>query len=112
MTSLNLFTTKFSNVLDLLEKRKTQTKYMIFDTPGQIEVFTWSASGTIITEALVSACATVTDLLEFRTPLWCKKKLFVGGCFSHRDSVRYGRFCEHKSDNFHVQHALRLQYSL
>jgi len=27
--------------------------YVVFDTPGQIEVFTWSASGTIITEALV-----------------------------------------------------------
>lgn len=26
---------------------------MLIDTPGQIEVFTWSASGTIITEALV-----------------------------------------------------------
>ena len=24
------------------------------DTPGQIEVFTWSASGSIITESLVS----------------------------------------------------------
>ena len=29
-------------------------KYMIFDTPGQIEVFTWSASGTIVTETLAS----------------------------------------------------------
>ena len=27
---------------------------MILDTPGQIEVFTWSASGTIITETLVN----------------------------------------------------------
>lgn len=29
------------------------------DTPGQIEVFTWSASGTIITEALSSTLPTV-----------------------------------------------------
>lgn len=28
-------------------------RYVLIDTPGQIEVFTWSASGTIITEALV-----------------------------------------------------------
>ena len=34
---------------------------MIFDTPGQIEVFTWSASGTIITETLVCVC--VCDML-------------------------------------------------
>jgi GPN-loop GTPase len=53
MTSLNLFTTKFVGVLELLEKRKGDVQHMIFDTPGQIEVFTWSASGTIITEALV-----------------------------------------------------------
>jgi len=32
-------------------------RYIILDTPGQIEVFTWSASGTIITETLVSVKA-------------------------------------------------------
>ena len=30
-------------------------RYVMFDTPGQIEVFTWSASGTIISETLVRA---------------------------------------------------------
>ncbi|KAE8297801.1 GPN-loop GTPase 1 [Larimichthys crocea] len=30
-------------------------RYVLIDTPGQIEVFTWSASGTIITEALASS---------------------------------------------------------
>ena len=34
-------------------------RFAIFDTPGQIEVFTWSASGAIITEALASSFATV-----------------------------------------------------
>ena len=29
-------------------------RYILLDTPGQIEVFTWSASGSIITETLVS----------------------------------------------------------
>src|SRR5699024_8529550 len=33
--------------------------YVLFDTPGQVEVFTWSASGTIITEALASKFPTV-----------------------------------------------------
>lgn len=32
---------------------------MLFDTPGQIEVFTWSASGTIITETLANTFPTV-----------------------------------------------------
>lgn len=54
VTSLNLFATKFDQVLKLVEKRSKEHKYVIFDTPGQIEVFTWSASGSIITEALAS----------------------------------------------------------
>lgn len=32
---------------------------MIIDTPGQIEIFTWSASGAIITDAVASALPTV-----------------------------------------------------
>lgn len=33
--------------------------YVIVDTPGQIEIFTWSASGAIITDAVASAIPTV-----------------------------------------------------
>ena len=36
------------------EQRFSTCRYVLIDTPGQIEVFTWSASGNIITEALVS----------------------------------------------------------
>lgn len=59
ITSLNLFSTRFDQVLGLLDKKKKDHKYVIFDTPGQIEVFTWSASGTIITESLASTYPTV-----------------------------------------------------
>nr|CAG8447746.1 10542_t:CDS:10 [Entrophospora candida] len=45
LTSLNLFTTKFDQVLDFISKH----------TPGQIEIFTWSASGAIITDALAAS---------------------------------------------------------
>lgn len=55
ITSLNLFSTRFDQVMDILTKRQQDGfKFTIIDTPGQIEVFTWSASGTIITEALAS----------------------------------------------------------
>lgn len=40
--------------MTLLQKRSGEVKNIIIDTPGQIEVFTWSASGAIITETLVS----------------------------------------------------------
>ncbi|KAG6463404.1 hypothetical protein O3G_MSEX013852 [Manduca sexta] len=59
VTALNLFSTKFGQVVDLIEKAGKKHKYCVIDTPGQIEVFTWSASGTIITEALASSCPTV-----------------------------------------------------
>ena len=32
---------------------------MLIDTPGQIEVFTWSAGGSIISESIASAVPTV-----------------------------------------------------
>ncbi|XP_075255428.1 GPN-loop GTPase 1-like [Convolutriloba macropyga] len=93
MTSLNIFATKFDQVVRLLEKRQTQlndgekqqtetqssdkrgaassssgiTKdrsdesldYVLVDTPGQIEVFTWSASGAIISESLAAHLPTM-----------------------------------------------------
>lgn len=51
ITSLNLFATKIDQVISLIEKRRDELDYIFVDTPGQIEVFTWSASGQLITEA-------------------------------------------------------------
>ena len=74
MTSLNLFTTKFDQVIQILEQRAftesnkeddpdlMRTKkldFILVDTPGQIEAFTWSASGSILTEALATSFPTV-----------------------------------------------------
>uniref|UniRef100_H2YSG5 GPN-loop GTPase n=1 Tax=Ciona savignyi TaxID=51511 RepID=H2YSG5_CIOSA len=72
MTALNLFATKFDQVrnsvflflyhcivLSLLQKRVPEFKNVVIDTPGQIEVFTWSASGAIITESLAATFPTV-----------------------------------------------------
>ncbi|CAL1603377.1 unnamed protein product [Knipowitschia caucasica] len=55
VTSLNLFATRFDQVMQFIEKKKNNHRFVLIDTPGQIEVFTWSASGTIITEALASS---------------------------------------------------------
>ena len=68
MTSLNLFATKVDQILGLLEKRTApdpgkpaskQIKNIIVDTPGQIEVFVWSASGAILLDSLASSFPTV-----------------------------------------------------
>lgn len=59
LTSLNLFATRFDQVLGILERRASELQYVFLDTPGQIEIFTWSASGAIITEALAATYPTV-----------------------------------------------------
>ncbi|XP_060534441.1 GPN-loop GTPase 1 [Cylas formicarius] len=57
VTSLNLFSTKFPEVMGFIEK--IPNEFCVLDTPGQIEVFAWSVSGSIITEALASSFPTV-----------------------------------------------------
>lgn len=59
VTSLNLFATKIDQVIGLVEKRSDNFKHCIIDTPGQIECFVWSASGSIVTEAFASTFPTV-----------------------------------------------------
>ena len=66
MTSLNLFSTKFDQVMKILEGKKDKHEYVVVDTPGQIEVFTWSASGQIITEAISSIMPTVVVYKKIR----------------------------------------------
>lgn len=69
LTSLNLFATKVDQIISLLEKRTTTCpanpnskkpiKNIIVDTPGQIEVFVWSASGSILLDSLATSFPTV-----------------------------------------------------
>jgi GTPase SAR1 family protein len=59
LTCLNLFATRFDQVVSLLEKRADALDYIFIDTPGQIEAFTWSAGGKIIHELLATAFPTV-----------------------------------------------------
>jgi GTPase SAR1 family protein len=80
LTSLNLFSTKIDQVMSILEKRclpqpaeekkepekaaaaaapTPSTSHIIVDTPGQIEVFVWSASGSILLSSLASSFPTV-----------------------------------------------------
>lgn len=50
-------------VISVIERRAEQLDYVLVDTPGQIEIFTWSASGAIITEAFASTFPTVVTYL-------------------------------------------------
>ncbi|OAL37241.1 hypothetical protein AYO20_03417 [Fonsecaea nubica] len=67
LTSLNLFATKIDQIISLLEMRANPLPdskvppphHFLVDTPGQIEVFVWSASGSILLESLASSFPTV-----------------------------------------------------
>jgi GTPase SAR1 family protein len=59
LTALNLFTTKFDQVLGYIDRKADHLDYVLVDTPGQIEIFTWSASGQIITDSLAATYPTV-----------------------------------------------------
>jgi len=72
VTALNLFATRFDQVLGLFQKRAPTLDHIVLDTPGQIEVFTWSASGAIITESLAGTLPTcvvyVVDTVRAQSP--------------------------------------------
>ena len=65
MTCLNLFSTNIHKIIDVLEK-KTDLDYITIDTPGQLEVFSWSASGKIISDSFACTYPTVNNNLIFR----------------------------------------------
>ena len=85
VTSLNIFATKIDQIINILEKRTApksetpkakQIKNIIVDTPGQIEVFMWSASGSILLESLASSFPTVVAYI-IDTPRTCSTSTFM-----------------------------------
>ena len=50
LTCLNLFSTNIDKVISVLETKK-DLDFIVIDTPGQLEVFSWSASGKLISDS-------------------------------------------------------------
>lgn len=61
LCALNLFAARFDRVLEAIDEavKTDEYEYILIDTPGQIEIFTWSASGTIIMESLSATYPTI-----------------------------------------------------
>ena len=77
LTALNLFATRFDQVMKFADQRaKEGMEYLLVDTPGQIEIFTWSASGAIITETLATSFPTVL-VYVMDTPRNCRSATFM-----------------------------------
>jgi hypothetical protein len=41
------------------------SSYIVVDSPGQLEVFSWSASGKLISDSLATIFPTVTNLYKY-----------------------------------------------
>ena len=88
MTCLNLFAGKIDSLIETIKSQKESNgKVFIIDTPGQIEVFNWSASGQIISSTIASIIPTcilfVGDVVRCQNPntfmqnmLFCCSVLF------------------------------------
>ncbi|SBT43968.1 XPA binding protein 1, putative [Plasmodium ovale wallikeri] len=110
MTCLNLFATRFDKVIEMLEKRKYKLNYIIVDTPGQIEVFNWSASGNIILETLsVSFPVVINYIIDtvrcerpitfmsnmlYACSVLYKTRLPFLACFNKIDVIRHDKCIE------------------
>ncbi|XVF06975.1 hypothetical protein REPUB_Repub06bG0097600 [Reevesia pubescens] len=80
LTSLNLFATKFEEVISVIERQADQLDYVLVDTPGQIEIVTWSASVAIITEAFASTFPTIVtyEIVNFNKNIAIILQILVG----------------------------------
>ncbi|ETW35646.1 hypothetical protein C923_03737 [Plasmodium falciparum UGT5.1] len=110
MTCLNLFATRFDKVIEILEKRKSKLHYIIVDTPGQIEVFNWSASGNIILETLsVSFPVVINYIIDtvrcerpitfmsnmlYACSVLYKSRLPFLACFNKTDIIKHDKCIE------------------
>lgn len=75
-------------VIGLCEKeRQPPLQYVFADTPGQIEIFTWSASGQIISEAFASTFPTAV-LFVVDTPRCLQPQTFMSNMLQARLSFQ------------------------
>eukprot|EP00922_Rhytidocystis_sp_ex-Travisia-forbesii_P006127 GHVS01008872.1.p1 GENE.GHVS01008872.1~~GHVS01008872.1.p1 ORF type:complete len:314 (+),score=46.38 GHVS01008872.1:37-942(+) len=123
MTCLNLFATRIDSFIGLLEKRAPNVDYIIVDTPGQIEVFNWSASGTIVLDSLAVCFPTVVvyvvDTVRCQRPItfmsnmmyscsvMYKTKLPFIICFNKIDVVSHQQCIEWMDDTTAFQEAIK-----
>mmetsp|Transcript_7604 Transcript_7604/g.27829 ORF Transcript_7604/g.27829 Transcript_7604/m.27829 type:complete len:256 (-) Transcript_7604:7909-8676(-) len=77
LTASNLFATRFDKALRILEARSKDHKWFFVDTPGQIEIFTWSASGMMFTEMFASSFDTVL-IYVIDTPRCANPQVLIG----------------------------------
>ena len=76
-------------------------RYVLVDTPGQIEVFTWSASGNLVTDMLASSFPTlllyVVDTPRARSPVTFMSNMLYACSILYKTRLPFV-LCFNKSD--------------
>ena len=122
LTCLNLFSTNIDKVITLLEK-KNDLDFVVMDTPGQLEVFSWSASGKLITDSFSitfpSILIYIIDIPRCNNPntfssnmlyalsIMYKMKLPLLIAFNKLDIAKENKVIEWMQDYLSLQEALK-----
>jgi len=81
ITALNLFVTKLDQLVALIP----DNRHVIFDSPGQIESFVWSASGEILLRTFPeAACLYVSDVSRMVRPSVFVSSMLYSLSIQHR----------------------------
>ena len=124
LTCLNLFSTNIDKVISILET-KNDLDFVVIDTPGQLEVFSWSASGKLITDSFSiifpSILIYIIDIPRCNNPntfssnmlyalsIMYKMKLPLIIAFNKLDLAKENKVIEWMQNYQSLQSALRLK---
>ena len=124
LTCLNLFSTNIDKVISILET-KNDLDFVVIDTPGQLEVFSWSASGKLITDSFslifpsiliyiidIPRCSnpnTFSSNMLYALSIMYKMKLPLIIAFNKLDLAKENKVIEWMQDYQSLQNALRLK---
>jgi GTPase SAR1 family protein len=124
LTCLNLFSTNIDKVISILET-KNDLDFVVIDTPGQLEVFSWSASGKLITDSFSiifpSILIYIIDIPRCNNPntfssnmlyalsIMYKMKLPLLIAFNKLDLAKENKVIEWMQNYQSLQSALRLK---
>ncbi|KAM0688308.1 GPN-loop GTPase 1 [Conglomerata obtusa] len=91
-TCLNLYLLQVDTLLNKIQAKDPE--YVIIDTPGQIEAFTWSSPGFVLVEALKSLNHSIRILYVIDADLSSKHEVFMSNMvYAASLSCRYGIDC-------------------